>query len=367
VVAIFAALVLLCVFSGASSAAGPAAALTPSAFDFGSVQVGSVSDVVDVTVANAGAAATSVSRFGIATSSVNPKDFWVAPGGTCVVGASLAPGDSCTVRVRFNPVETGALSAKLSVWVNNLNVRVDAALNGAGMAAPQATLAPDAVDFGSVQAGSVSTPVDVTVTNSGGGTLNFARFGIASSSANPSDFWVAPGGTCSTSVSLASGESCTVRVRFNPVETGALSGKLSFWVNTPAGRVDAQLSGSGLAAGQPSLTPDAVDFGTVALGSTSDPVDVTLSNTGAGALSFWRFGIADSSANASDFRVVPGGTCATSVALASGETCTVRVRFAPTAAGTRSAKLSFWVNSLAGRVDATLTGNVDDPCADGCF
>jgi trimeric autotransporter adhesin len=367
VVAIVAALVLLCVFSGASSAGGPVASLTPSAFDFGSVQVGSVSDVVDVSVANAGAAATTVSRFGIATSSVNPKDFWVAPGGTCVVGASLAPGDSCTVRVRFNPVETGALSAKLSVWVNNLNVRVDAALTGTGTSAPQATLAPDTLAFGSAQVGSATTPTDVTVTNTGGGTLNFSRFGIASSSANPSDFWVAPGGSCSTSVSLATGESCTVRVRFNPVETGALSAKLSFWVNTTAGRVDAQLGGTGLAAPQAQLTPNAVDFGTATLGSVSSPVDVTLSNTGAGMLSFWRFGIADSSANASDYAVVPGGTCTTSVALAPGDSCTVRVRFAPTAAGTRSAKLSFWVNTLAGRVDATLTGNVDDPCADGCF
>lgn len=364
--AFFAAFALLCVFSGASSAAGPVASLSPNAVDFGSVQIGSVSDVFDVSLSNVGAAALSVSRFGIATSSVNPKDFWVAPGGTCVVGASLAPGDSCTVRVRFNPVETGTLSGKLSVWVNNLNVRVDASLTGTATAAPQATLAPD-VDFGSVQVGSASTPADVTLSNTGGGELSFWRFGIASSSANPNDFSVAPGGTCSTSVPLAPGESCTVRVRFNPVETGTLSGKLSFWVNTPAGRVDAQLVGTGVDAPQPVLTPDAVDFGNVALGSTSDPVDVTLANTGAGTLSFWRFGIADSSADASDFSVVPGGTCSTAVALAPGDSCTVRVRFAPTGVGTRSGKLSFWVNTLAGRVDAELTGSVDDPCADGCF
>jgi len=365
-VAISAALALLCVLSGASSAAGPVATLTPSV-DFGTVQVGSVSDVVDAELANVGTKALSVSRFGIATSSVNPKDFWVAPGGTCAVDGTLAPGDSCTVRVRFNPVETGALSGKLSVWVNNLNVRVDSALSGTGTDAPQATLATASVDFGSVQVGSVSTPVDVAVTNTGGGTLNFSRFGIATSSANPSDFWVAPGGTCSTSVSLAPGDSCTVRVRFNPVETGALSGKLSFWVNTAAGRVDAQLAGTGLDAPQPALTPGSVDFGTGSLGSTSDPVDVTLANTGAGTLSLSRFGIATSSVNPGDFKVVPGGTCSTAVALAPGDSCTVRVSFAPTAAGTRSGKLSFWVNTPAGRVDATLTGSVDDPCADGCF
>lgn len=364
--AFVAALALLCVFSGASSAAGPVASLTPSGVDFGSVQVGSVSNVVEISLANVGAAALSVSRFGIASSSVNPKDFWVAPGGTCVVGAALAPGDSCTVRVRFNPVETGTLSGKLSVWVNNLNVRVDAPLSGTATDAPQAALSPD-VGFGSVQVGSASAPVDVTLSNTGAGALSISRFGIATSSTNPKDFWVAPGGTCSTSVSLATGESCTVRVRFNPVETGSLSAKLSFWVNTLAGRADAQLSGTGLASPEATLTPDAVDFGNVALGSTSDPVDVTLSNTGAGALTFWRFGIADSSVDASDFSVVPGGTCAVGTPLAAGAGCTVRVQFSPTAAGTRSGKLSFWVNTLAGRVDATLTGSVDDPCAAGCF
>ena len=365
--AIFAALAVLCAFSGASSAAGPIASLAPASFDFGSVQVGSVSDVVDVSLANRGAAPLSVSRFGIATSSVNPKDFWVAPGGTCAVGGAVAVGDSCTVRVRFNPVEVGALSAKLSVWVNNLNVRVDAALAGTGLDGPQPTVAPAAVDFGSVQVGSVSAVTDVTLSNTSGGTLSLSRFGIASSSVNAADFWVAPGGTCSISVPLAAGDSCTVRVRFNPVEEGALSAKLSFWVNTTAGRLDVPLTGTASAAPQPVLTPDAVDFGDLDLGGASAPVEVTLANAGGGTLSFWRFGIASSSVNASDFAVVSGGTCSTAVALAPGDSCTVLVRFAPTGTGPRSAKLSFWVNTVAGRVDAQLTGNVPDPCAGGCF
>jgi hypothetical protein len=151
------------------------------------------------------------------------------------------------------------------------------------------------------------------------------------------------------------------------VETGALAAKLSFWVNTTAGRVDVPLSGTGLAAPQPVLTPDAVDFGDLDLGATSDPVDVTLANTGDGTLSFWRFGIASSSANPSDFAVVAGGTCSTAAPLAPGDSCTVRVRFNPTGTGPRAAKLSFWVNTVAGRIDAQLTGNVPDPCAAGCF
>jgi hypothetical protein len=43
------------------------------------------------------------------------------------------------------------------------------------------------------------------------------------------------------------------------------------------------------------------------------------------------------------------------------------VRFRPTATGDRSGLLSFWVNTLAGRVNVALTGSVVDPCAEGCF
>jgi preprotein translocase subunit Sec61beta len=343
--------------------------LTPGAVDFGAVQVGSVSDVVDVTLANNGGSPLNISRFGIASSSVNPKDFWVAPGGTCSTATPLAPGESCTVRVRFNPPAnaSGDRAGLLSFWVNTAAGRINAPLAGAALPAPQPVLTPDTIDFGPVSVGSVSSVTDVTLSNLGGGALSFWRFGIASSSANPSDFWVAPGSTCSTSTPLAAGDSCTVRVRFNPVGTGVRAGLLSFWVNTPAGRINAQLTGTALPEPEPVLTPDAVDFGSISAGTVSDLVDVTLSNAGGSPLSFWRFGIASSSANPSDFWVAPGGTCSTSTPLAAGESCTVRLRFKPTGIGARSGLLSFWVNTPAGRIDAALTGWVDDPCAAGCF
>jgi hypothetical protein len=207
----------------------------------------------------------------------------------------------------------------------------------------------------------------VTLTNTAGGSLVISRFGVASSSANPSDFWVAPGGTCSTSVALAAGDSCTVRVRFNPVDAGTRSALLSFWVNTPAGRINATLTGTAQPEPQPVLAPSSVDFGALDPGRVSDVVDVTLSNAGGGPLTFWRFGIASSSANPRDFWVAPGGTCSTSLTLAAGDSCTVRVRYNPVGVGESFGLLSFWVNTRAGRIDAQLTGSVLDPCANGCF
>jgi preprotein translocase subunit Sec61beta len=166
---------------------------------------------------------------------------------------------------------------------------------------------------------------------------------------------------------LASGESCTVLVRFRPTADGARSGLLSFWDNTLAGRSNVALTGVALPGPVSSLSPASVDFGTLPLGASSDPVAITLTNSGAGVLSFWRFGIASSSVNAGDFWIVPGGSCTLSLSLAAGETCTVLVRFKPTEGGARSGLLSFWDNTLLGRIDAVLSGNGDDPCAQGCF
>jgi hypothetical protein len=115
------------------------------------------------------------------------------------------------------------------------------------------------------------------------------------------------------------------------------------------------------------VSPGRVDFGTLQSGQSSQPVEVTLSNGGPGALTFWRFGIATSSLNASDFAVVPGGTCVVGVPLEAGESCTVLVRFKPRGIGSRNALLSFWVNTPAGRIDAALTGSVPDPCPNGCL
>ena len=68
-----------------------------------------------------------------------------------------------------------------------------------------------------------------------------------------------------------------------------------------------------------------------------------------------------------DFSVVAGGTCSLSVPLANGESCTVLVRFRPTTGGARSGLLSFWDNTIVGRIDVALAGSGDDLCGSGCF
>jgi hypothetical protein len=92
-----------------------------------------------------------------------------------------------------------------------------------------------------------------------------------------------------------------------------------------------------------------------------------VTNSGLGGLQFAAFGITAASLDQADFAVVSGGTCAVAVALQTGQSCTVLVRFNPAGVGPRSGILRFWVNTVAGYVDVSLTGEGLDPCAGGCL
>src|SRR5436853_46710 len=101
------------------------------------------------------------------------------------------------------------------------------------------------------------------------------------------------------------------------------------------------LSGNGTAPGV-GLAPTSLDFGNQLLATTSAPMTVTLTNTGAAALTINSF------ADSSDFGVKTSGasTCPTSPAtLAAGGTCTINVTFTPTASGARTGTLSLADNA----------------------
>lgn len=81
---------------------------------------------------------------------------------------------------------------------------------------------------------------------------------------------------------------------------------------------------------------DAGAFGEVASGAQAER-DVTVTNTGAARL--WVDGVAIGGSGAGDFAIVANG-CSSAPVLA-GASCTVRIRFAPSALGARTATLAF--------------------------
>jgi hypothetical protein len=205
--------------------AGQGATLTPTSLNFGSVGVGNVSAPTTFTLTNTGSTTLS---FTVGMTGATPLDF-PRSGGSC--GSSLAAGASCTIGVIFEPNQTGARSATLTVSSGSLNL--SAALTGT--AVPGVSLSPASRDFGTVAVGQFSATQVFTLSNN---SLSPFSFVVSSTGANPMDF-PRLGGTCSGP--LAAGASCTMNIIFEPNAVGVRSATLT--VSNSLQAVTAALTG----------------------------------------------------------------------------------------------------------------------------
>jgi hypothetical protein len=111
------------------------------------------------------------------------------------------------------------------------------------------------------------------------------------------------------------------------------------------------LQGAGLVP-QAALSATTLAFGSQSVGSGSEQA-VTLTNAGSAPLIIGQVDV--SGANTSDFAKAADG-CTGSV-LRAGESCSVSVRFAPRAAGSRNASLTFSDNAGDSPQSVLLTGS----------
>jgi hypothetical protein len=94
------------------------------------------------------------------------------------------------------------------------------------------------------------------------------------------------------------------------------------------------LAGTGTAI---KLTPSSLTFGTVAVGNSSPPQTITVTNVSGATVTFTSIGVAG--LNLADFPIT-STTCGP--ALAGGASCTLGITFRPTATGTRKATLKLF-------------------------
>ncbi|WP_433047478.1 choice-of-anchor D domain-containing protein [Dactylosporangium sp. CS-033363] len=194
-----------------------------------------------------------------------------------------------------------------------------------------AALSASPTDFGNVAVGSTgNATVTVTATRA-------VRI-TAISAAAP--FGATPP---TLPVSLNTGQTLAVPVRFTPTAAGGATGSLTF--TTDAGTVALDLHGTGTKAGL-GATPAALSFGTVPTGA-SKTLGVSLTNTGTSAVT-----ITGSTAPAAPFSAT--GFPANGTTIAAGASVSVSVKYAPTAAGNHTGSLT--VTSSAGPVTVPLSG-----------
>ncbi len=197
------------------------------------------------------------------------------------------------------------------------------------------TASPSALSFGSVATGTTSSAQTVTVSNPTGSAAS-----VSSISAS-GDF--AQTNNCGSSIA-ASG-SCTVSVTFAPTATGTRTGTLT--VNAGGVTNTVSLTGTGTAPGPVlNAAPASLSFAGTVVGSTAAAKTVTVTNSGTTSATV------SSVAVTGDFSQT--NNCAT---VAVGDSCTVTVKFEPTASGTRTGTLTVTSNANNSPTTAALSGN----------
>jgi hypothetical protein len=205
------------------------------------------------------------------------------------------------------------------------------------------------LQFGNQAVGTTSSPLTLTVENTGNNYLNFSQ-----TTYTPTGTFTVTGGTCegATDGGWQPGSTCTLTLTFTPTAVGAATATLSIPSNATASPASITLQGNGTAAAAPiaSLSPSTLSFASTTVGTTTTAQTLTLSNTGNAVLNI--SGITLGGAAPSDFAETT--TCAAT--LAASATCSISVTFTPTSAASFTASVAVADNAAGSPHTATLTG-----------
>ena len=162
--------------------------------------------------------------------------FWPQSPGFSVRGLqvplTLTPGQSVTLSIGFLPLVAGVDGG--SVFISGPSV--DIPVTGTGTAIGQLTVAPAALNFGSVDVGT-TTKQSLAVSATGGSVT------ISSAASSNSQFTI-PGS--SFPMTIAAGQSVTLDVDFSPTKSGTSSGKVTLASDASDTPSSESLTGAGV-------------------------------------------------------------------------------------------------------------------------
>ncbi|HEY1650074.1 MAG TPA: choice-of-anchor D domain-containing protein [Terracidiphilus sp.] len=284
---------------------------SPASVAFGNQAVGSASASQTVTLQNTGALAltpTSIAAGG-AFSEIDG-----------CVNASVPPAGSCAIQVVFAPTATGVQSGQMTIYANVYGGQLAVTLDGTGTPAEAVSVTPDLVSFGPIGVGSTSAPLPIAVANSGSSAVPIAGIVVTGPFALASD-------ACGT-VSLSADSDCQIEVSFTPTQSGTATGTLT--LSDGDGSQTVELTGVGLSAPTDALSPGSLAFPATAIGESSPPQLIMLTNSGGRPLESIAVTVT------SGFQLTNG--CSTQ--LAANSSCTIAVQFAPTQLGSVAGTLA---------------------------
>jgi hypothetical protein len=280
---------------------------TPTAVTCGTTTVGSAITCGTVAVSSDGTVyLASGTNAQLVVSGTNASDFSITDN-TCVSGANITPASGCTTgQVSFNPSASGTRTATITVTAS---AGTSAAFTVTGTGTSYPTVSPSSHSCGTAGIG-VSTACSTYTVTANAGSVTFGASPFTHT--DGTDF----SASGCTSLTLTSGQTCTVSVSFDPTVAGALSDTLTI-TPTTGGAATVALTGTG-AYGSLVASPTSLTCGTVTEGSSGNCGTVTLTATN-GSVVLGATPLSNS--NAPNF-ATPVGTCTASSTLANGASCT---------------------------------------------
>lgn len=303
--------------------------LSGSAVQFGVVVVGQSQTQV-VTVDNIGKASVTVSAISVSA----PEFSLTTPKLPLLLGA----GKSFSFTASFAPTATGWFGNYVTVTSNASNPTLRIPIAGDGVNSDPLTSTPSSLRFGKVKVGGTAT-LPAVLTNVGSKNITLKAFLVEGNG------FTVSGPTLPAT--LAPGQTANLSITFAPKATGRNGGS----VLVSGAGLSIPVSGYGTPQGQLSVSPTALNFGSVNLGSTST-LSATLTAVGAS--------VTVSSATSSNSQFTVSGVTFP-LTLSSGQSATLNLVFTPTKAGPDSALLTVASNASDSQATESLTGTGVNP------
>jgi len=198
---------------------------------FGSVSVG-CSKTNSLVLSNGVSGGSSIT---VTQSSVTGAGFTLSSGPA--VPFVLAPGQSATLMISFNPMSAGSASGALSIISDAANSTATVSLSGSGLApAPgQLAVAPATMNFGSLAVGSSKSQTGTLTTSTADITVKSAAWNGQGYSLSGITF----------PTKVPANQSTSFTVTFAPQTKGPSSGNISFVSNASNSPNTEMLTGAG--------------------------------------------------------------------------------------------------------------------------
>ncbi len=313
----------------------PVVTLSVTSIDFGDQTVNKSSSAHQVTMLNSGNEALTIASIEASAGFTVTDDC----------GDTLAADATCTLNVVFTPTAEQQYDGSVTITDDASSSPQTISLTGAGIAAgqPDASLSKQLVEFGNQLVGTTSAAQSVVLTSTG--TVNLAITSITASA----DFAV----THDCVTPLAPDASCNLNITFIPPSTGNFTGTVLVTDDASDSPQTINLTGVGITVSGPqaSFSTNLIDFGQVAINTSTTPQVLTLTNTGDESLV-----ISDIVLGGENPEHFSGADDCESDTIAPSRSCSGAITFHPTQKGIFTATLNVYDNATGSPQVVSLTG-----------